>query len=745
AEERARLKKEEADGDSPEPPSKRVCNTYEKQITKMPDGDLQTVKDLLDYVGSFKGESSTEGHHPAALVAEVFGSSSAEHNLLHCQQLESWYQEYATNVRKAPYLYKKAVIDPSMNGETIKVPITCLRFCPPEDGLPVCDDWITTFESMLFGGVDLNRVSFNMGAADRSFRNMSLSFRGSERQAPSTLQLALRFSRILELYEQEGRHHAEMSVEQRLTDAVQQFHDSAGLQSKHRIEEERFRAVLNLLSGTCEESRAMIRAHLDSHKSHQSAFSTEQFKGTRWLLTASPKASNCPSDLRKCLTVTPLSQTLHLKLVVKTFMDSARRLRASSRARARLSQSQFEQLCDFSCVYAHIWSEAKLLSTWDEDKDAAMEKAFFQKDYAMDIEAAVTAKLSTWKPQHLSLWADLVEPPASVAHVATAQELMEIEDQAQAARFREVRAKLSQDIAAMTAFNTAKDETQRRSHVVSVMHEKAQVSTGKQLCESYMEKWCRVSLVNKKDSFDTGLDSAIRLAASSHKVDMKDVDTILFFDCTKLGVLNQAEINLIGDCSERVLFRNPSRSVLVLIPPLLCGTEGGGSLRADMRKIEDKLLMCRVELKAFTLNLDLSDIHGNRELPSAFVCYLGVPDCTLPSKGTAHRVVRGAPGPDDTTNVFCSSHLWSRQSLPLRCFPKALDEKHFVVPGEAFLCHDSRRSLTDLQETAQWLGGVPVCASILESLTGRACWLWQVGILACYHSFNGICDISACL
>lgn len=46
AEERARLKKEEADGDSPEPPSKRVCNTYEKQITKMPDGDLQTVKEI---------------------------------------------------------------------------------------------------------------------------------------------------------------------------------------------------------------------------------------------------------------------------------------------------------------------------------------------------------------------------------------------------------------------------------------------------------------------------------------------------------------------------------------------------------------------------------------------------------------------------------------------------------------------------------------------------------------------------
>ena len=32
-----------------------------------------------------------------------------------------------------------------------------LRFTPPEDGLPVTDDWCTTFESMLFGGVELGR------------------------------------------------------------------------------------------------------------------------------------------------------------------------------------------------------------------------------------------------------------------------------------------------------------------------------------------------------------------------------------------------------------------------------------------------------------------------------------------------------------------------------------------------------------------------------------------------------------
>ena len=31
------------------------------------------------------------------------------------------------------------------------------RFCPPEDGFPVCEDWVSTLESMMFGGVELQR------------------------------------------------------------------------------------------------------------------------------------------------------------------------------------------------------------------------------------------------------------------------------------------------------------------------------------------------------------------------------------------------------------------------------------------------------------------------------------------------------------------------------------------------------------------------------------------------------------
>lgn len=69
------------------------------------------------------------------------------------------------------------------------------------------------------------------------------------------------------------------------------------------------------------------------------------------------------------------------------------------------------------------------------------------------------------------------------------------------------------------------------------------------------------------------------------------------------------------------------------------------------RRLEDKLIANKIELRPFTLNLSLDDLHKNRELPSAYICYLGVPDSTLPLKGTAHRSVRGAPEIEHQVNL----------------------------------------------------------------------------------------------
>ena len=43
------------------------------------------------------------------------------------------------------------------------------------------------------------------------------------------------------------------------------------------------------------------------------------------------------------------------------------------------------------------------------------------------------------------------------------------------------------------------------------------------------------------------------------QVGVLEVDTILYIDCTKLGVLSQTNINALGELAERILFRAPSR------------------------------------------------------------------------------------------------------------------------------------------------------------------------------------------
>ncbi|CAL1130574.1 unnamed protein product [Cladocopium goreaui] len=106
-----------------------------------------------------KDDASDATAHPAQIVLDILGSQDEENRKLHCLQIQTWYQEYATS-RGLPNLFKNPVakaIDASMHDETIKIPLVCLRFDKPVDGLPVMEDWITTFESMFFAGIELNR------------------------------------------------------------------------------------------------------------------------------------------------------------------------------------------------------------------------------------------------------------------------------------------------------------------------------------------------------------------------------------------------------------------------------------------------------------------------------------------------------------------------------------------------------------------------------------------------------------
>ena len=85
-----------------------------------------------------------------------------------------------------------------------------------------------------------------------------------------------------------------------------------------------------------------------------------------------------------------------------------------------------------------------------------------------------------------------------------------------------------------------------------------------------------------------------------------------------------------------------SGSCVVMFLPLLTSTVGSGTLRKDLRVLEDKLDNHRVEFRTFVLTMDMADVHNNREMPAGFTMYLCVSDATLPAKGTAHRTNRNS-------------------------------------------------------------------------------------------------------
>ena len=80
---------------------------------------------------------------------------------------------------------------------------------------------------------------------------------------------------------------------------------------------------------------------------------------------------------------------------------------------------------------------------------------------------------------------------------------------------------------------------------------------------------------------------------------------------------------------------------MVIVYPLLASSVGCGALRNDIRKLEDKLVQHRIEMRPFFVPVDTSQLNGNRDMPSGFQWAIAVLDSTLPSKGTAYRANRG--------------------------------------------------------------------------------------------------------
>lgn len=196
----------------------------------------------------------------------------------------------------------------------------------------------------------------NQSPTAQSFTNLTLSYRGSERQPPSVLSLALQLSHVMTVKAEAGQHPSTMNTEQRLRSVVDELHETSGFLSRWHIDGDKFRAIHNLLVGTSPESRAIIVAHLNYHKYQFSAFNSELLRNSRWLVGAYP--SKASSNMKGLLTVKKEAQVWFLKNHVHTFLNAIRRVKQNSRPKMRPSAAEWEKTMDYCCVMLEVYNKA---------------------------------------------------------------------------------------------------------------------------------------------------------------------------------------------------------------------------------------------------------------------------------------------------------------------------------------------------------------------------------------------------
>lgn len=218
------------------------------------------------------------------------------------------------------------------------------------------------------------KVRLNVDAVACSFLNMVLSLRGSERQAPNILQMALRFSAIMEIRANEGVHAKDLNTEQRLRKVIAEHQETPGFLQKWALDDDRVQAILNIIIGTSQQTREIIREHLNHAKWAQSCLNSELLRRPRWLLGACPKGVS--DTFKKTLTVNSRAQEMFMGLVVAQFYEKTRKVRATQRAKMRLKPAEWDSYITYASVFEAAMTEAKALNAAREDCQEQLQKAF---------------------------------------------------------------------------------------------------------------------------------------------------------------------------------------------------------------------------------------------------------------------------------------------------------------------------------------------------------------------------------
>ena len=156
---------------------------------------------------------------------------------------------------------------------------------------------------------------------------------------------------------QSGVHDKGMITEARLKSVIMEYHDQPGVLSKYRIDQDKEKAILNLLQGTTSTTRSLIQTHLHYHRWKESCFTSDLLKSNRWLVSACPRS--CKDFMKPMLTVTGKIQEAFISNVIGWYVFQTAKVKASTRAKYRPSQSEWDRVVDYVAVMTRVQVEVQ--------------------------------------------------------------------------------------------------------------------------------------------------------------------------------------------------------------------------------------------------------------------------------------------------------------------------------------------------------------------------------------------------
>ncbi|CAK9067064.1 Uncharacterized protein SCF082_LOCUS34017, partial [Durusdinium trenchii] len=236
-----------------------------------------------------------------------------------------------------------------------------------------------------------------------------------------------------------------------------------------------------------------------------------------------------------------------------------------------------------------------------------------------------------------------------------------------------------------------KEAVQFNLRANKVIHMRDQIETGLNLSERLMERRLLISCGDKSASLPAFMKKVFTdCNARFEQADFSCMHHVGFLDWTKFGRLTMAVIDEQARWAAKVLDLNDNYSTVIMICPILAGEGVLHGTRGEHRRIEDKLLSMGLELKNIQVCFDV---------------------------GTLYKVPRNSDRDVKDQNLFAKSDYWNLLACRATA-PLPISEYQTPESG-TFLFHEQGRSLTDKEETAQWVASGACIRSILESTMSR--------------------------